>query len=80
METKCNLKCRRKLSLYKNAEHVGREGTSAKLCSIKSAEHDWCTRKDPITVIQQEIKCRGHDGNYDVDLLVSIFCTEEVLQ
>ncbi len=80
METKCKLKCRRKLSLYKNAVHVGRQCASAKLSSIQSAEHNWRSRKNQITIGQQEIKRRGHDGDCHVDLPVRIFGTEEVSQ
>lgn len=80
METKDKIKCRRKLSLYKNAVHVGRQGAIGKLLSIQSAEHNWCPGEDQMTIGQQEIKRGGHDGDCHVDLLVRIFGVEEIPQ
>ena len=80
MQIESKLERRRKLSFDKNAEHVGGERTVAKLMPIESTEDNWRAWKYLIRVIQQKIKCRGHNANYCVNLLAGIFCTEKISQ
>src|SRR5262245_53597071 len=57
-----------------------RQRAAGNLSFIDAAKDDGSTGKNRLCVVEQEIKCRAHHGDGQVDLLVGIFGLEKVPQ
>src|SRR5262249_56223043 len=78
LELQGNVERRRERALDQGASDICAQRLAVEVGLVGSTEHDWNPRKQRLSVLQEEVEGRPHDGDDEVGSCAGIFASKMV--